>query len=252
MHLVLTGEDVAHLGEVRVPAMREAARRHEGADPQHTAICAGERVKHVGDAVAFIVADSLAQAQDAAELIEIDWEDLPANGLLEKALDPDAPLVWPELGSNRVYTYKAGDVQATADAFASAAHVSKIAFVNNRLVSNPMEPRAAIGEYDRATEDYTLYTTSQAPHVHRLLIGAMVLQLPEHKLRVVAPDVGGGFGTKAFNYIEHRLTLWAARKLLRPVKWTCERSEAVMADEHGRDNIGEIELALDKDGRFLG
>ena len=250
VHLVLTADDVDHLGEVRVHASVTQPDGTKNVVRNIPLLCRGE-VKHVGDAVAFIVADSLAQARDAAELIEIDWEDLPANGLLEKALDPDAPLVWPELGSNRVYTYKAGDAQATADAFASAAHVSKIAFVNNRLVANYMEPRAAIAEYDEAQDRYTLTVGSQGVHGIRDALARDVLKIAPQKIRVVTHDVGGGFGTKAFNYREYGLALEAARRLGRTVRWTSDRTEHFLTDSQGRDNLVEAALATDKDGRML-
>jgi carbon-monoxide dehydrogenase large subunit len=144
-----------------------------------------------------------------------------------------------------------GDKAAVDAAFAGAYHVTRLELVNNRLVSNPMEPRAATGEFNRGTGEYTLYTTSQAPHVHRLLIAAFVLQLPEHKLRVVAPDVGGGFGTKGSLYAEQALVLWLAGKLGRPIKWTAERSEIFLTDNQARDHLTKAELALDKDGKFL-
>src|SRR6266850_5563571 len=159
--------------------------------------------------------------------------------------------VWPQAKDNTCYDWHIGDKAATDAAFAKAAHVTKIDIVNQRLIPNAMEPRAAIGEYDRATGEYTLFTTSQNPHVIRLLMGAFVLQIPEHKLRVVAPDVGGGFGSKIFHYAEEAVVTWAAGKLGRPIKWTAERSESFMSDAHGRDHATHVELAVDKDAKFV-
>ncbi|HTE34978.1 MAG TPA: molybdopterin cofactor-binding domain-containing protein, partial [Reyranella sp.] len=194
------------------------------AEPPRPLLAQG-KVRHVGEPVVVIVAETYAAAEAAAELIEIGYEELPAVVAMDKAIKPGEPLLFESAPNNLCFDWHLGDRAAVDLAFARAHHVTRIDLVNNRLVSNPMEPRAAIGEYDRATEDYTLYTTSQAPHVHRLLIGAMVLQLPEHKLRVVAPDVGGGFGTKGSIYNEQALVLWLAARLGRPVKWTANRSE---------------------------
>ncbi len=160
--------------------------------------------------------------------------------------------MWPDAKNNVCYDWHIGDKAATDAAFAKAHHVTKIDLVNQRLVANAMEPRAAVGEYDRATGEYTLYTTSQNPHVIRLLMGAFVLQIPEHKLRVVAPDVGGGFGSKIFHYAEEAMVTWAAAKVHRPIKWTAERSESFLTDAQGRDHVSHAELAMDKDGKFLG
>jgi len=209
------------------------------------------KVRHVGEPVAVVVAETHAEAEAAAELIGIDYGELPAVVAMDKAIQPGEPLLFEGAPNNLCFDWHLGDKAAVETAFARAHHVTRLELVNNRLVSNPMEPRAAIGEYDPATEDYTLYTTSQAPHVHRLLIGAMILQLPEHKLRVVAPDVGGGFGTKGSIYNEQALVLWLAARLGRPVKWTASRSEIFLTDNQARDHLTTAELALDKDGRFL-
>src|SRR5262249_47845473 len=164
-----------------------------------------------------------------------------------------APAVWEaDAPDNVCFDWALGDPAATDAAFAKAEHVTRLDLTNNRLIPNAMEPRAAIGEYDRATDMTTLYTTSQNPPVIRLLMGAFVLKLPEHKLRVVAPDVGGAFGSKIFHYAEEALVTFAARQLGRPVKWTAERSESFMSDAHGRDHVTHAELALGKDGKFLG
>jgi carbon-monoxide dehydrogenase large subunit len=209
------------------------------------------KVRHVGDPVAVVVAETREQARDAVELIEVDYRALPAVVAADEAIKPGRPLLFDAAFNNVCFDWHLGDKAAVDAAFAGAHHVTRLELVNNRLVSNPMEPRAAIGEFDRGTADYTLYTTSQAPHAHRLLIASAVLQIPESKLRVVAPDVGGGFGTKGSLYAEQALVLWLAAKLGRPVKWTAERSEIFLTDNQARDHLTKAELALDKTGKFL-
>jgi aerobic carbon-monoxide dehydrogenase large subunit len=215
-------------------------------------LLAQEKVRHVGDPVALVVAETREQAKDAAELIEVDYKTLPAVVASDVAIRAGSPQLFEVAPGNLCFDWHLGDKAAVDAAFSCAHHVTRLELVNNRLVSNPMEPRAAIGDYDRATGDYTLYTTSQAPHVHRLLIGAFVLQIPEHKLRVMAPDVGGGFGTKGSIYPEQALVLWAAEKLGRAVKWTADRSEIFLTDNQARDHLTKAELALDKNGKFIG
>src|SRR5215469_6130839 len=188
-------------------------------EPPHPALAEG-RVRHVGDPVAVVIAESKAQAREAAELISIDYAELPAVASAVEALKPGAPQLFDTAPGNLCYDWHLGDKAAADAAFAKAAHVTKLDFVNNRLIPNAMEPRAAIGDFDRATGEYTLYTTSQNPHVIRLLMGAFVLHIPEHKLRVVAPDVGGGFGSKIYHYAEEAIVTWAAGKVKRPIKWT--------------------------------
>jgi aerobic carbon-monoxide dehydrogenase large subunit len=211
-----------------------------------------DKVVHVGDQVAVIIAETCEQAKDAAELIMVDYDELPAVTTSPEALKDGAPLVHDQAAGNLCYDWHLGDKVATDAAFAKAAHVTKLDLINNRLVPNAMEPRAAIGEFDRATGDYTLWTTSQNPHVIRLLMGAFVLGIPEHKLRVIAPDVGGGFGSKIYHYAEEAIVTWASRKIGRPIKWVAERSESFVSDAHGRDHVTHAELALDADGKFLG
>jgi carbon-monoxide dehydrogenase large subunit len=220
------------------------------AEPPHPVLAQG-KVRHIGDPVAVVIAETRAQAKDAAELITVDYKVLPAVVTAEDALKPGAPQLFDNAPNNLCYDWHLGDKAAVDAAFAKAAHVTKLDIVNNRLVPNAMEPRAAIGEYDRGTGEYTLYTTSQNPHVIRLLMGAFVLQLPEHKLRVVAPDVGGGFGSKIYHYAEEAIVTWASAKVGRPIKWTAERSESFASDAQGRDHETHAELALDKDGKFL-
>ncbi|MBL3570542.1 carbon monoxide dehydrogenase [Rhodovulum sulfidophilum] len=220
-------------------------------EPGHPVLARG-KVRHVGDPVAVVVAETAEQARDAAEAVEVEIDELPAVLDMKAALDPDAPLVHDELKNNLCYDW--GFVEenraAVNAAFETAAHVTTLDLVNQRLVPNAMEPRVALGDFNPATEDSTLYTTSQNPHVIRLLMGAFVLGIPEHKLRVVAPDVGGGFGSKIFHYAEEAFCTFAAKQLRRPVKWTCTRSEAFISDAHGRDHVTRIELALDAEGRF--
>jgi len=221
------------------------------AEPPHPVLAQG-KVRHIGDPVAVVIAETRAQAKDAAELIAVDYKALPGVASAEDALTSGAPQLHDQAKGNLCYDWHLGDKAAADSAFAKAAHVTRLEIVNNRLVANAMEPRAAIGEYDRATGEYTLYTTSQNPHVIRLLMGAFVLQLPEHKLRVVAPDVGGGFGSKIYHYAEEAIVTWASAKVGRPIKWTAERGESFISDAQGRDHVTHAELALDKDGKFLG
>ena len=249
---VLTGEDLAAdaVGGLPCGWQIHSKNGEPMAEPAHPVLAQG-KVRHVGDPVALVIADSPAQARDAAERIVVDYAPLPAVLDMKAALAGGAD-VHDDAPGNLCFDWHIGDKEATDAAFADAAHVTKLDLVNNRLVPNAIEPRAAIGEYDPATGDHTLYTTSQNPHVIRLLMGAFVLNLPEHKLRVCAPDVGGGFGSKIFHYAEEVLVTWAARKVGRPVKWTAERTESFVTDAHGRDHVSHAELALDEDGRFLG
>jgi len=220
-------------------------------EPPHPPLVT-DRVRHVGDQLAAVIAESLGQARDAAELIQVDYVEEPAAIDPVAALQSGAPQVHPEAPGNLCYDWHLGDLTAVEAAFAKAAKIVKLDLVNNRLVPNAMEPRAAIGEFNRATGEYTLYTTSQNPHVIRLLMGAFVLHIPEAKLRVVAPDVGGGFGSKIYHYAEEAIVTWAAAKVRRPIKWTAERSESFMSDAHGRDHVTHVELALDGQAKFIG
>ncbi len=221
-------------------------------EPKHPVLAEG-KVRHVGDPVAAVVAETLAQARDAAEAIELDIEELPAVVDMRAALEDGSALVHDDAGTNLCYDWGfIEDNAAAVDAAIKAApHVVTLDLVNNRLVPNAMEPRAAVGEYDAADDQHTLFTTSQNPHVIRLLMGAFVLGIPEQRLRVVAPDVGGGFGSKIYHYAEEAFVTFAAKVVGRPVKWTSTRSEAFISDAHGRDHVTRIELALDDDGRFL-
>ncbi|WP_300517003.1 xanthine dehydrogenase family protein molybdopterin-binding subunit [Aliiroseovarius sp.] len=248
---IFTGADFAEVGGL--PCGWQVTDRHGEPmqEPAHPVLAQG-KVRHVGDAIAAVVAETADQARDAAEAVEVEIDELPAVVDMKAALAADAPKVHDDLSSNLCYDW--GFVEenkaAVEEAFANAAHVTTLELVNNRLIANPMEPRVAIGDYDAAGGDSTLYTTSQNPHVIRLLMGAFVLGIPEHKLRVVAPDVGGGFGSKIFHYAEEAFCTFAAKALERPVKWTSTRSEAFITDAHGRDHVTTIQLALDADNNF--
>jgi len=219
-------------------------------EPAHPVLAKGN-VRHVGDPVAVVIAETLDQAKDAAELVEVLYKPLPAVVASDEAIKNGKPQLFENTPNNICFDWHMGDEAAVEAAFGRAHHVTRLDVVNNRLVSNPMEPRAAIGEYDRASGDYSLYTTSQDPHVIRLLIASAVLPVAEHKFRVVAPDVGGGFGTKGSLYAEQALVTWTAGRLGRPVKWTAERAESFASDNQARDHLTHAELALDQDGKFL-
>ncbi|HLB14405.1 MAG TPA: xanthine dehydrogenase family protein molybdopterin-binding subunit [Burkholderiales bacterium] len=210
-----------------------------------------DRVRHVGDPVALVVADSLQRAKDAAELIEADYEPLPAVADTYAAAKPGAPRVWADVGNNVCFDIAFGDRAAVDAAFARAKHVTRAELVNNRLVANPLEPRAAVADYDPATDRSTLYTPTQGPHLIHGQLAGQILKLDPRKLRVVSGNVGGGFGMKIFLHPEQPLVVWASRKLKRPVRWTGERSETFLSDVQGRDNYSVAELALDGDAKFL-
>ncbi len=213
---------------------------------------APETVRFVGQAVAVVIAESKNLARDAAESVVVDYEELPAVADMQAAIKAGAPQLHPEAPGNQVYDWVIGDEGATDAAFAKAANVVKLDVTNNRLAPNAMEPRAAIGDYDAAEEHFTLYTTSQNPHVARLVLSAFYNIAPEHKLRVIAPDVGGGFGSKIFIYPEEMVALWASKKVGRPVKWTGDRTEAFLTDAHGRDHITHAEMAFDANNKITG
>ena len=250
---VFTGADMAAAGVGGLPCGWGITSSDGSpmAEPGHPPL-AVDVVHHVGDQVAVVLAETKAAARDAVELIEVDYDDLPAVASLDAAAAEGAPLVWDDAPGNICFDWEIGDAAATDAAFAKAAQVVSIDIVNNRLIANAMEPRAAIGDYDSGKDEYTLFTTSQNPHVIRMLMGAFVLGIPEHKLRVVSPDVGGGFGSKIFHYAEEAIVTWASKQVDRPVKWTADRSESFISDAHGRDHVSHAELALSEDGEFLG
>ncbi|MES2635208.1 MAG: xanthine dehydrogenase family protein molybdopterin-binding subunit [Pseudomonadota bacterium] len=217
-------------------------------EPPHPVLALG-KVRYVGDHVAMVVADTLDQARNAAEAVEVDYDVLPAvvsvtDAAKATALHEAAP-------DNHCYKWALGDKAAVDAVFATAAHVTKLDLTNNRLIPNAMEPRAAIGSFSRANDEYTLYVSNQNPHVERLLMTAFVLGLPEHKVRVIAPDVGGGFGSKIFLYAEDVALTWAAKQLNCAIKWTADRSESFVSDAHGRDHVSHAEMAMDANGKFL-
>jgi carbon-monoxide dehydrogenase large subunit len=218
-------------------------------EPKHPILADG-KARYVGDQVALVVAESYAQAKAAAQLIEVDYEDL--TPVVDTAAAKDAgSAVHDEAPDNVCYTWGIGDKAAVDAAMDGAAHITRLEFRNNRLIPNAIEPRAANASYNPADDSYTLYVANQNPHVERLLMCAFVLGIPEHKVRVVAPDVGGGFGSKIFLYAEETALTWASKQLGRPIKWTAERSESFLSDAHGRDHATVAELGLDAQGRFV-
>lgn len=247
---VFTGADTASIGGLPCGWLITSIDGTPMKEPKHP-LLAEDKVRYVGDQVAVVIAESLQQARDAAALIEVDYEDLPA--VVDPATVRTVGASVHDIAEDNVcYTWSVGDRGATDAAFSGAHHVTKLQFRNNRLIPNAIEPRAANAVYSRSDESYTVYVANQNPHVERLLMAAFVLGIPEHKLRVVAPDVGGGFGSKIFLYAEETVLVWASKKVNRPIKWTAERSESFLTDAHGRDHVTTAELAMDKEGRFLG
>ena len=213
---------------------------------------ANNKVCHVGDPVAVVIAETLAQARDAAEKVKVDYGVLPAMIDPAQTQRPGAPQIHEVAPNNTIYQWHIGDPKGVDAAFKSAAHITKLDIINNRLIPNAIEPRAALGDYDSGTGTFTLWNTSQNPHVARLVIAAFIGMAPEHKLRVIAPDVGGGFGSKIFIYPEEVVALWASKRVGRPVKWVSDRSEAFLVDAHGRDHVTHAEMAFDAAGKILG
>ncbi|TIL40682.1 xanthine dehydrogenase family protein molybdopterin-binding subunit [Mesorhizobium sp.] len=211
-----------------------------------------DRVRYVGDAVVVVVAETKGQARDAAEAVDITYEELKAVVDAPKALERSAPQIHPEADGNLIFDWELGDSAATNAAIKAAAHITRMKIVNNRLVPNAMEPRAALGHYDKAEDHYTCWTTSQNPHLARLVMSAFYNVAPENKLRVIAPDVGGGFGSKIYIYPEEIICLWASKKTGVPVKWVADRTESFLTDAHGRDHVSTVEMAFDKDNRITG
>jgi len=249
---IFTGEDIANskMGGLPCGWLITDVNGQPMKEPPHP-VLAHDKVRYVGDHVAVIIAETYAQAKDAGELVEVDYEVLPAVVDAGDARKKGAPALHDIAPDNTCYVWGIGDKAAVDKAFASAAHVTTLELVNNRLIPNAIEPRAATASYSRADDSYTLYVASQNPHVERLLMTAFVLGLPEHKVRVVAPDVGGGFGSKIYLYAEDVVVTWASKKINRAIKWTAERSESFQSDAHGRDHVTKAELALDKNGKFL-
>ena len=248
---IFTGKDFAEVGSI--PCGWQVTDRHGNPmnEPRHPVLAEG-KVCHVGEAIAAVVAETAAQARDACDAIIVDIEELPAVVDMKEAL-AGGSCVHEDFATNLCFDWGfiEDNREAVDAAIKDAPHVTSLELTNNRLIPNAMEPRVAVGDYNPSTDESTLYTTSQNPHVIRLLMGAFVLGLPEHKLRVVAPDVGGGFGSKIFHYAEEAFCTLSARLLQRPVKWTSSRSEAFVTDAHGRDHVTRIELATERDGRFI-
>jgi aerobic carbon-monoxide dehydrogenase large subunit len=218
--------------------------------PPHMPL-ASDAARHVGDPVAVVIANSQEAALDGAEKVVVDWEPLGSVTSTERAHQPGQSLVHASVSGNAAFKWEIGDRSAADAAFRSAAVVVKKRIVNQRLVANAMEPRACVARFDEATDELTLWVTSQNPHVHRLLMAAFVLGIPEHKMRVIAPDVGGGFGSKIFVYNEEVVISWAARQIKRPVRWTATRREAYLTDAQGRDHVTDAEIAMSRDGKIL-
>jgi len=250
---IFTGEDLVKAGVNGLPCgwLITDINNQPMKEPPHPCLAQG-KVRYVGDHVAVVIAETAAQAKDAAERVEVDYETLPAVVRPETARKPGTAAVHDIAPDNTCYVWSLGDKAATDKAFKDAAHVTTLEFINNRLIPNALEPRAVNASYSRADDSYTLYVASQNPHVERLLMTAFVLGLPEHKVRVVAPDVGGGFGSKIYLYAEDVVCTWASKQVNRPIKWTADRSEAFLSDAHGRDHVTKAELAIDKNGMFLG
>ena len=248
---IYTGDDVAADG-IGGPICGWVVTNRDGSptnEPPHPILAIGT-VKYVGDHVVAVIAETLQQARDAAELVEIDYEVLAP--VVDLASASSSVQIHENVPNNMYFDFELGDEAAAEDALANAATVVELEVRNNRLVPNAMEPRAALAEYDPIDEAYTLFTTSQNPHLTRLVIGAFMLSIPESKLRVVAPDVGGGFGSKIYVYPEEAVCTWVSKKLQRPIKWTADRSESFLADAHGRDHINKVRMALDANNRITG
>jgi carbon-monoxide dehydrogenase large subunit len=246
---IFTGADMAGVGGLPCGWLINNKDGTPMKEPPHP-VLAKDKVRHVGDQVALVVAETFLQAKDAAELIEVDYEELkPVMDI--SSVESAGSAVHDEVPNNVCYDWGHGDKAAVDAAFAKAAHVTKLSFANNRLIPNAMEPRAANAQYTKHDGQYTLYVANQNPHVERLLMCAFVLGLPESKVRVIAPDVGGGFGSKIFLYPEDVALVWASKQVGRPIKWTAERSESFLTDAHGRDHASTAELAMDAQGNFL-
>jgi len=245
---VFSGGDLTGLSTMKMTLKRKRPDGSPMFAPPHTGLTK-DRARYVGDPVALVIAETPAQAADAAEMVHVDYEPLPSVTSTAEAIG--GPTVWDECPDNVSNLFEVGDKAGTDAAFASAAHVVRRRYVITRVHAQYLEPRGALGVYDPGEDRYTLYADVQYPHRVRNALASNIFQVPEHQIRVIAGDIGGAFGTKGWQYPEHRLTLWAARRIGRPVKWACERREAIPADEHARDNVSDAELALDADGKFL-
>lgn len=247
---IFTGADVAAINGVPCGWQVNFKNGDIMKEPKHP-LLVSDKARHVGDAIAIVIAESKAQAVDAAEAVIVDYEELPCVVDAAKAAQPGAPLVHDEAPNNTCYDWALGNpIEEVNAAMEASAHITTLEFVNQRLVPNAIEPRAYNASYDEYGDKYTLYSSTQNPHVIRLLMCAFVLGIPEHKVRVVGPDVGGGFGSKIFHYTEEALLTWATRQIKRPIKWTAERSESFLLDAHGRDHVTKAEMGFDADGKI--
>ncbi|MFN8355380.1 MAG: xanthine dehydrogenase family protein molybdopterin-binding subunit [Spirosomataceae bacterium] len=251
---IYTGDDIKDINGVPCGWQVNFKNGETMREPKHPILVAtGDTVKHVGDPVAVIIADSREIAADAADLVDVDWDVFPSVADPFQAAQADAPKVHDQYPDNKVFDWEFGNpLSEVNEALAGAHHVTTLEFVNQRLVPNALEPRSYVGHYDEVTDRYTLYTSTQNPHLIRLLLCAFVLGIPEHKVRVVGPDVGGGFGSKIYHYTEEALVTWASKQLRRPVKWTAERSESFLMDAHGRDHVTKAEMGFDANGQIVG
>ncbi|TDB65867.1 xanthine dehydrogenase family protein molybdopterin-binding subunit [Arundinibacter roseus] len=249
---IFTGDDIKATGIVGVPTGWQVNFKNGDTmkEPPHPLLIAtGSTSKHIGDPVAVVIAETYAAAVDASEAVEVEWEELDAVTDPFKAAQEGAALVHADAPGNLAFDWELGNPLSEVDeAIAQSAHVTSLEFVNQRMIPNAIEPRAYIGHYEEHIDKYTLYTSTQNPHLIRLLMCAFVLGLPEHKVRVLGPDVGGGFGSKIFHYTEEALVTWASKQINRPIKWTETRSEAFMLDAHGRDHVTKAEMGFDADG----
>lgn len=251
---VFTGKDIAESGVNGIPTGWQVNFKNGDTmkEPPHPLLCV-DKVRYMGDGVAVVIAEDKMTARDAADQIMIEYEELPAVVNAAEAVKDGAPLVHDEAPNNKCFDWELGNPKEEVDAALDGAHhITKLEIVNQRVIPNAIEPRSAIGHYDEARDHFTLYTTSQNPHLTRLLLCAFVLGIPEHRVRVVAPDVGGGFGSKIFHYAEEALMIWASQRIKRPVKWTADRSEGFLTDAHGRDHVTTAEMGFDEEGNILG
>ena len=250
---VFTGKDIADAGIVGSICGWQVDFKNGDTmkEPGHP-IMVADKVRHVGDAVALVIAEDRQTARDATGLVEVNYEVLDAVVNPKEATQDGAPLVHDDVPNNTIFDWELGNKEETDAAFEKAHHITELSYHNQKLIPNAIEPRAALGHYDSNEDKYTLYTTSQNPHMARLIIAAFVLSIPEHKLRVISPDVGGGFGSKIFVYNDECGVLWAAKQIGRPVKWTADRTEAFFTDCHGRDHVTDAKIALDKEGKIIG
>ncbi len=250
---VYTGKDIVDAGVNGVPCGWQVNFRNGDTmkEPPHP-LLVHDKVRHVGDTVAMVIAETKAAAVDASEMIMVEYEELPAVADASQALASEAPQVHEDAPGNLCFDWELGDKAKTDAAMESAHHITTLEFTNQRVIPNAIEPRVAIGHYEDAGDKYTLYTSSQNPHLIRLLLSAFVLGIPEHRVRVISPDVGGGFGSKIFHYTEEALVIWASKKINRPIKWTAERSESFLTDAHGRDHQSKAEMSFDADHKITG